>query len=321
MTVTLTQKVKFYESVFGSGRMARNCKNFDVRCPICDPRDSTKKKLAIHVEDDKVHCWVCGYKAFNLVPLIRKFGTYNQLIEYRHWLPENAKGNYLWNNDVQPRQLTLPKDFKLLATYTGNDPDVKAIKRYLTLRNVDDDDMWYFKLGCSDESKWRRRVIVPSFDKAGNLNHYVGRSIDKYKKPKYETPEGERKQVIFNELNIDWSSRLVLCEGTFDMMKCGCNVVPLLGSDLNETSALFSAIVINNTPIALALDADMKLTKTPEIAKKLLEYNIDVLIVDVCSDPGDMSKKDFQYAYKNARPFMWEESFFERLERAARITL
>lgn len=329
MAVSLTEKVKFYESVFGAGRMARNCKNFDVRCPICAPRDPSKKKLAIHVEDDKCHCWVCGYKSFTLAPLIRKYGTRDQLVEYRDRFMPESESSYrsrcvqVWLGEgKEPEKLKLPKDFKLLATASNRDPDIKAIKNYLLIdRKLTEDDLWYFKIGYSNYPKWIRRAIIPSFDKNGELNHYIGRTIDKYKKPKYEAPEGERRQVIFNEINIDWSKRLVICEGSFDLIKCGDNAVPLLGSDLNEQSALFNAIIANNTPIYLALDADMRYTKAPRVAQKLLDYNVDVLMVTVPTDPGDMTKAEFKAALKSAQPFDWHQSFLDKLQNATRMSL
>lgn len=326
IAVTLTDKVRFYEKVFGSGRMARNCKNFDVRCPICAPKDPSKKKLAIHVEDDKVHCWVCGYKAYTLAPLIRKHGTLEQLVEYRdRFMPESTYTNrciQVWIDSPEPPKLELPADFRLLATATSRDPDLLAIRKYVHLdRKLTEDDLWYFKLGYSDEPRWRRRVIIPSFDKHGELNHFVARSIDRFKRPKYDAPEQVTGKIVFNEINVDWSKRLVLCEGAFDLMKCGDNAVPMLGSDLNEESALFNAILVHGTPIALALDSDMRLKKTPYVARKLMEYDIDVIIVQVRTDPGDMSKKDFRSALKAAQPMDWNRHFLDRLENAARVRL
>lgn len=322
--ITLTEKVRFYESVFGSGRMARNCKNFDVRCPICDPKDPSKKKLAIHTDDDKTHCWVCGYKAYTLAPLIRKHGTQAQLDEYRdRFMPETegARRCFQIFIDEVPQKLKLPDDFRLIATFEGRNPDVIAIRRYLLERRISDDDQWLYKLGFSESAQWKRRIIVPSFDVSGELNWYVARAIDKFRRPKYEAPDGERKHVIFNELNVDWSRRLVLCEGSFDMMKCGDNAVPLLGSDLNEESALFNAILVHGTPVALALDADMRVTKAPYLAKKLTEYNIDVVMVQVPDDPGGMTKKEFRTALAEAMPFDWTRTFLDRLERAATTRL
>lgn len=321
--ITLTDKVKFYEAVFGSGRMARNCKNFDVRCPICDPRDPNKKKLAIHTEDDRVHCWVCGYKARTLAPLIRKYASRELLLEYRdRFMPDSEyKARCFDITIIEEKKLVLPKDFKLFATSGIRDPDVLAMRKYLVSRRISERDLWFYKLGFSEAPEWKRRIIVPSFDSKGDLNWYVGRAIDKFKRPKYEAPSGDRKDVIFNEINVDWTKRLVLCEGSFDMMKCGENAVPLLGSDINEESALFNTILVNSTPIALALDADMRLSKTPKIAKKFANYDIDVVIVNVSSDPGDMSKQEFKAALTSAQPFDWHQTFLDKLERASNVSL
>jgi len=327
--VTLTEKIKFYEDVFGPGKLARNSANFDVRCTICDPKDHSKKKLAIHVDDDRVHCWVCGYKAHTLAPLIRKRGTREQLNQYRdRFMPETAshRTRCIWFNvdepeveDAQPQRL--PEDFRLLATLTTRDPDVLAVKNYLASRKVTVDDMWFFKLGYSDVPPFNRRVIMPSFDATGVLNYYSARTVDKTRRPKYEVPERKRNEIIFNEINIDWTQRLVLCEGIFDLMKCGSNAVPLLGSDINEESALFNSIAVNGTPIALALDADMRYTKVPFVAKKLANYNIDVVIVQVPTDPGDLSKEAFQEALNVAQQFDWDRMFLDRLEYASRMKL
>ena len=327
MIATLTDKIRFIESVFGSGKLARNSKNFDVRCPICAPKDPTKKKLAILLEDDRCHCWTCGYKSASLAPLIRKYAGLEKLAEYRDKFMSEAqkawKSRCLVIDADEPQQLTLPKDFRLLAVASGSDPDVRAMKRYLTERGVSERDLWYFKLGYSSEFRWQRRIIVPSFDAQGKLNYYVGRTIDKNRKPKYDNPDVDKLPVIFNELNVDWTQRLVLCEGAFDMFKCGDNAVPLLGSDLNEESALFNSILVHSTPIAMALDADMWMTKTPKIAKKLAEYDIDVRLVDTrpFSDPGQATKVQFKEALEAAREFTWRDALFTKLDGVSRMSL
>lgn len=324
---SLSDKVKFIESVFGSGKLARNGKNIDVRCPICAPKDHSKKKLAIRVDDDRNHCWTCGYRAHTLAPLIRKYAGMDKLAEYREkFMPETEqerRRRCLIIDVEEPKQVELPGDFRLLVNASVTDPDARAARRYVIDRGLTERDMWYFKLGISDEVRWRRRIIVPSFDGEGRLNYFVARAIDKLRKPKYDNPDFDKLPVIFNELNVDWAQRLVLCEGAFDMFKCGDNTVPLLGSDLNEESALFNAILLNGTPIALALDGDMWETKTLKAAKKLADYDIDVVLVDVrpFGDPGTATKEQFREALLSASPFDWESSFLTRLGRASRTTL
>lgn len=326
MIHTLSEKIKFITDVFGSGRLWRNSPNFDVRCPICAPRDPSKKKLSIHLETDMLHCWVCGFKAFTLAPLIRRFGSQSQMAEYlEKFMPDAAKRSRFLSSSIDkiPEKLRLPKGFKLLITSPGYDPDIAAIKSYCYARGLTDKDFWYFKLGYSNELRWRRRVIVPSFDAVGEINHFVARTIDKRIKPKYDMPDVERMHVIFNELNIDWTRQVVLCEGAFDAFKCGDNAIALLGSDLNEQSALFSSIIANGSRVALALDGDMWDRKTPKIARKLAEYNVDVSIVDTrpFNDPGAASCEQFQEALELAKPFSWQDTFMSRLSIASRTSL
>ena len=329
--ISISDKVRFIESVFGNGKLARNGRNFDVKCPICAPRDVSKKKLAILLEDDRCHCWTCGYKAHTLAPLIRKYGSRDLLAEYvEKYMPASERGRRYTDLDIvdEPPKLALPKDFKLLVTASLRDPDVLAMRRYLMEptprgRGITERDMWYFKLGYSEEARWKRRVIVPSFDANGELNYFVGRAIDKFRKPKYDNPDQDKLPIIFNELNVDWTRELVLVEGAFDLMKCPDNTVAMLGSDLNEESALFNAIVAHGTPIVLALDDDMRYKKTPRIARKLAEYDIRVRITRLPpdTDPGLLSKSTVKQLVAEAPAFTWVDAFRDRLDFAARTAL
>lgn len=321
---SLTQKLKFFESVFGGGRLASNGKNFAVRCPICLPGDINKRKLVIRVEDDVNHCWTCGWKAHTVAPLIRKFGSSEQLFRYRdEFMPERAKRTDT-QVETETKNLNFPSDFCLLTLANQGDPDVKAVWSYLKSRGVTYKDTWYYKLGISNEYRWKRRVIMPSFDDEGDMNFFVARNIDHNdKRPKYDGPNEDKLPIVFNEINVDWGRKLVICEGPFDLMKCGDNAVPLLGSDLNENSRLFSQIMLHETPVALALDGDMWNTKIPRIVKKMQEYDIDVSVVDVreWDDPGKMTKQQFRTALENAKTPTWEENFHARLQRASEIKM
>lgn len=327
MLQSITNRLAFFESVFGRGDLAANGKNFAVRCPICAPTDASKRKLAIKVDDDLNHCWTCGWRAYTLAPLIRKYGTQEQLSRYRdEFMPEAARHRRERETEgvEQKKKLQLPDDFRLLTLAASNDPDAKAAWNYLERRGVTWRDAWYFKLGISNDFRWKRRVIVPSFDADGALNYYTARSFEANdRRPKYENPDEDKLTIIFNEINIDWTKRLVLCEGPFDLMKCCDNAVPLLGSDLNEQSNLFTQILLHGTPVALALDGDMWYKKTPKIAKKLQDYDIDVLVVDTRDhlDPGQMTKKQFQDALDAAKLPTWRETFFDRLEKMSEMKL
>jgi DNA primase len=320
---SVSDSINFFESVFGKGRISSNGINFDVRCPICASADPTKKKLSIRTDTTANHCWVCGWKSRTVIPLIRKFGTQNQLAEFKELFGLFDNSFQLVTGEKEEKQkLELPKDFRLLTLANSMDPDVKAAWRYVYSRGLTDRDAWYFKLGVSDEPRWKRRIIMPSFDAQGNLNFFVARAIDKDKKPKYDSPDVDKNPIVFNDLNIDWSKRLVLVEGSFDLVKCPENSTAILGSDLDERHEIFNKILLHNTPIALSLDGDMWDKKTPKIAKKLQEYNIDVIVVDVrpWGDPGSMSKIEFEEALKEAKPMSWDDNFSRKLKKATAVS-
>ena len=320
---SVSDSIAFYESVFGKGRISANGINFDVRCPICAPSDPSKKKLSIRTDTSANHCWVCGFKSRSIAPLIRKYGTQSQLSAFKELFGITDHASQLITGEVEVEQkVELPKDFQLLTLAPENDPDVKAAWRYVFNRGLTEKDAWYFKFGVSNEHQWKRRVIMPSFDTNGKLNYFVARAIDKDKKPKYDNPHIDHRQVVFNEINIDWTQKLVICEGPFDLTKCPENSTALLGSDFSEQHELFNRILLNDTPIALALDGDMWDKKTPQIVKKLQEYNVDVVVVDVrpWGDPGNMSKPEFRAALAEAKSIEWKDSFERKLNRATRVS-
>lgn len=323
MVVSLTDKIQFYESIFGKGRLSGNGKNFDVRCPNCAPTDSSKKKLAIRTSDDANHCWICGWKSRSLLPLLKKYGSNEHIKAYKNMLGINSNIGVITAEIEEIQKIELPKDFCLLTLGSSRDPDVKATWNYLNSRGLTEKDAWYFKFGFSNEARWKRRVIMPSFDDSGKLNYFVARAIDKDKKPKYDNPDVDKNPIVFNEINIDWTKRLVLCEGPFDLVKCPENSTSMLGSDLDERHELFNKILYHNTPIALAMDGDMWQSKMPKLVKKFQEYDIDTTVVDVreWGDPGNMSKKEFLNALSLAKHFEWNDMFSNKLDKAFKTHL
>lgn len=320
---SVSDSIAFFESVFGKGIISSNGINFDVRCPICAPKDPTKKKLSIRTDTTANHCWVCGWKSRSIVPLLRKYGSQSHLDSFKEFFGISDNSSQLVTGEKEEEQrVELPKDFRLLTLANDADPDVKAAWRYVYSRGLSDRDAWYFKLGVSDEPKWKRRIIMPSFDSEGKLNYFVARAIDKDKKPKYDNPHVDHRSVVFNEINIDWSSPLVLVEGPFDMTKCPDNATALLGSDFSEQHELFNKILLHNTPVFLAMDGDMWDTKMPKIYKRLAQYDLDVKVVDVrpWGDPGNMSKSEIEAVLKDAKHISWSDNFLAKLEKASKTS-
>lgn len=326
---SLSDKVSFIEDAFGRGELARDGLNIAVRCPIpdCDSRkDRSKRKFAIRTSDDACHCWVCGFRARSLVPLLRRYASKETFNDYCTRFLDRKHVTYDAQGSIDEcTDLRLPRGFRLLTEAPRCDRDAIDCKNYLSNeRRLRGDDGWRYGLGyvcqnATEDYRWKRRIIMPSFDVGGRLNYFVGRAIDRRRKPKYDNPDVDRTSIVFNEMNVDWSRRVVLCEGPFDMVNCGDNVVPLLGSELNEQYAVFEALLVHSTQVAMALDGDVWASKTLRIAKRLVGYGLDVVIVDTRSftDPGNATRDEFAEALAKAKPYDWADALATKLGAAA----
>ena len=311
---TRGQAIDFIEKVFGPGSMTNQGANISVVCPVCIESKGyhyAKRKLAIRTDNFVTHCWVCGYKSRNLANLIRKYhsGYFKEYVEHFigaiHLKPEGNQEEEL---------LRLPSGFRLLANQDMSSLFLETVSslNYLSTRFGEDlrqsrnDKLWYWKFGISiEDAAFANRVIMPSFDTDGNLNYYTGRTILSHVRPKYLNPNVFREDVVFNEINIDWSEPLTIVEGPFDLIKCNANATCLLGSELTTEYKLFLMIIKHKTPVILALDSDAK-EKALKIAQLLFEYDISVSILDIppdFKDVGEMAQSEFTSLLKGATPF------------------
>jgi len=262
-------------------------------CPACDHH---KRKFSINIDKGFFKCWVCDYRGRNLRRLVRRFGSYTQLQKWdqvtnRTDLDRFADLFMEPEREESKQKLELPEEFVSLCSRNIPATGVYAL-RYLQKRGVTKEDILRWKIGFCFSGEYRNRVIVPSFDSDGDVSYFIARSYngDSYK---YKNPSAS-KNVTFNELYIDWNSDLTIVEGVFDALVAG-NAVPILGSTLRTDSDLLRKIVLNDTPIFIALDPDAR-EKENKIIKMLLKYDIEMYKIDVSGyeDVGSMPKKVFE---------------------------
>ena len=158
---------------------------------------------------------------------------------------------------------------------------------YLRKRAVEQKDVLYWKIGYCASGEYKKRIISPSFDEDGYCNFFTCRRFDPNVLPPYLNGPGN-KDIIFNELLIDWERDVPLVEGVFDAIVAGENSIPLLGSTLRD-SRLFRKIVKNDTPVLLGLDADAHKSRV-KLVKALLAYDVEVRLMDTSGykDIGEM---------------------------------
>ena len=194
-------------------------------------------------------------------------------------------------------KVELPEEFTSLCTGSIPATGIYAL-RYLQKRGVTKADILKWKIGYCFSGEYRNRIIIPSFDDDGDCSYFIARSYtgDSYK---YKNPRAS-KDIVFNDLFIDWNQDLVLVEGVFDALVAG-NAVPILGSTLRSGSDLLRKIVRNDTPIYVALDPDAA-KKERRIIEMLLRYDIELYKIDVSGyeDIGSMPRDVFIERKNNA---------------------
>lgn len=290
----MSEKLKLLKKALG--RCWSNDDEHQFHCPKCNHH---KLKLSVNIEKDVFKCWICDYSGTKISPLIRRYAP----AYYADWRSlagevDLSRYNTIFAEHVPepPQAIDLPENFQ---TLTGKKTKIKArALEYLYTRGFTDRDILTWKIGFCDYGEYQDRVIIPSFDNDGNVNFFVARSYTgdwmKYKNPRVS------KDIIFNDLNIDWDDDVILTEGVFDAMKCR-NAVPLLGSTLRESSRLFQKICDLKPDVYLALDEDAK-EKEFGIAKKLREYGIKVKSIDASGylDVGEMPQEVVEHRKQNA---------------------
>ena len=305
----ITEKLKILKGVLGPGYQSGHEHLF--HCPFCDHH---KKKLSVNIERGFFKCWICDKSGRDLGYIVRKFGTRQDRDEWMKYddRVEINDFDFLFAESETPseQRVDLPGSLVSLTNKTPSRSAQVAL-RYLYKRGITKDDILRWKIGYCSDGEYAGRVVVPSFNENGYANYFIARSYgDAW--PRYKNPPASR-DIIFNELYVNWDEDLIIVEGVFDAIKAG-NAIPLLGSTLRENSALFQAIVKNGNRVFLALDEDAS-KKARGIARLLLKYGVEVYEIDTSGveDVGDMSKDDFQSRKNNAAIVEKDNYLLQRL--------
>lgn len=276
-------------------------------CPKCN---HDKRKLSVNFDKNVWKCWICDYKGNNLDRLVKRRGTFLQRQEWLKYSDtvdiSSSLENLFGEKEEEEEEIvmSLPKEFVCLANKNLPLSSLEP-KKYLMSRGVSKKDILKWKIGYCPKGEYGGRVIIPSFNEDGKVNYFIARSYGK-SWPPYKNPNVS-KDIVFNQLYVDFKNDLVLVEGVFDAIKAH-NAIPILGSTLREESKLFQEIVKWDTTIYVALDPDAE-KKAMILIKKLLLYGIEVYKIDISGykDVGEMSKEVFLERKTSARQITNED--------------
>jgi len=232
-------------------KVYENTSQVSWNCPVCD-EGGNKGNLEVNIEKSLFHCWSCGdYEGTHgsLGKLFDKFGNKKQKKLYQVLKPET-----IIKRERKKKTLKLPDRFTQFKDSSKVYPIRRQAMNYLNGRGITDDMIERYGIGFCDNGDHAGRIVIPSYNKKGELNYYIARSWDPMSRAKYKNPEAEKDKIIFWENLIDWNKDIFLVEGAFDGLFLN-NAIPMLGQHMSEL--LFETIYINaKSNIIICLDAD-----------------------------------------------------------------
>jgi DNA primase len=299
-------------SVLGKGKETSG-NNYAFECPFCHHK---KPKLEVNLVPNSKgenlwHCWTCNAKGKTLVGLFKKIKVSSEKIsEIKSILGFTEKKE---EDDSTIIKVELPKEYKPLINLSRTDIIAKHALQYLKKRGITKDDIQKYNIGYCEEGRYKNMIIVPSYDKDGIINYFIGRSFDKEPQRKYDSPKCNKNAIIGLEYFINWNVPVILCEGIFDAVAIKRNVVPLFGKTIPKALMLKLVEPCVKT-VYIALDNDA-LREAMDYAEELLNVGKDVYLVELNDkDPSEMGFENFTKLLHSAQPLTALDLLYKKIE-------
>ena len=243
------------------------------------------------------HCWVCDAKGKTLYSLFRKNNCSKEQIDELNSIT-GKKVYKKKTDDSEEKIVQLPKEF-LPMWRKSNNLEYRRALMFLQKRGLTPKDIIKYGIGYCREGLYEGRVIVPSYDKEGKLNYFVGRSFYnesfKYKYPPIS------KDIIGFELFVNWNYPIVIVEGVFDAMSVKRNAIPIFGKTIPKS--LKREIVKQRVKdIYISLDRDAR-TDAIKLTEELMREGINVYFIDLPDkDPSELGFEKFTNMMMSVEP-------------------
>jgi DNA primase len=290
-----TKKIIILEESLGTFYKSKN--EYLFFCPFCKHH---KKKMSLNLSRGVFKCWVCDTKG-GISYLIKRFGTQDNKYKWELLNQEIDMSSIQTMFEIKIEEIKqtvpLPEGYLCLAK-KGLPYSAKEPLTYLMGRGLSRRDILYYKIGYCERGPYRNRIIIPSFNEDGNCNYFIARTYRtdwmRYKNPPVP------KNIIFNDLLIDWQSPVTLVEGVFDAIKIN-NAIPILGSILSEKTQLFKKLVTEQPKIYVGLDHDV-ISKSLKVISTMIEYGLKVYRLDTSEieDIGSVTKQEAEGLKENS---------------------
>lgn len=296
----------------GKGQIA-----FD--CPACAEDNGLygetdgKGNLEINYHRGIYKCWSC-YTTNNMKGgiswLIKKYGNKDILSRYNLIKPDylNDEGEKI---EVKHTE-SLPEGYQRLIPSNSYMNGYKESMDYLINRGLDQKIIDKYKIGFISKGKLANRVVLPSYDAAGNIAYWVTRAIHGWMKPKYVNSETPKDDIIFNESLVNPNATIYLVEGPFDSIVMP-NCIPLLG--LFVSDLLYNYLQTRaRANVVIILDGEAQ-KEAQEVFKLLNSHNLYGRVRIIYLKEGlDMSSIYQDYGKRGIKAVLKKETILKEID-------
>lgn len=279
---------------------------------FCPKHEHRKKKLSINVLKNKFQCWVCGYSG-HVKKLLAEHARPTDRLRYLKTLGI-TEDQFL---NTKEKSIELPKEYKFLFD-SERTPQFEIVKNKLKKLGLTKRQIIQNKIGFCEDGPYAGRIIFPSFDKSGNINYFTTRRYDDIDYKKYLNCEKSKSSIIFNELFIDWKKPIIIVEGIKSSIKhlsIG-NIVPILGSSINDNNKIFQEIILNScNRVYVCLDPDAK-DKAYEICNRLAKNGVETYLADCVRQPDELTTEEFVLSINESKKISIDDIFIQKIATA-----
>ena len=270
--------LQLLESVLGKGKPTSG-DNIAFFSPFVS---HYKPKLEInintnHAGENTWHCWISDKKGRSIVTLFKQLNLSKEKFEQLNRIIETTRYRSKDTGVEKQEVIQLPEEYRPLWIKKLT-PDYRNAIHYLTNRGITIFDIIKYRIGYCESGEYAGKIIIPSYNSAGQLNYFVSRAFYKNDKFKHKNPKIS-KDIIGFEMFINWAEPIILCEGSFDAIAIKRNAIPLFGKIIQP--ALQKKIIEERVRnIYICLDADA-LKNAIQIAQRFMGEGLNVYFIEL----------------------------------------
>ena len=297
--------LQLLESVLGKGKSTSG-NNVAFFSPFTS---HYKPKLEIDINttsdgQNAWHCWISDKKGRSINSLFKQMNLGKQYFEQLSKIIQSAKYKNFDTEEKVVEIIALPEDYRPLWK-PKKTPDFRNAMSYLKKRGVTIFDILKYRIGYCESGEYSGKIIIPSYDCAGQLNYFVSRAYYEADKYKHKNPKIS-KDIIGFDLTINWEEPIVLCEGSFDAIAIKRNAIPLFGKIIQPN--LQKKIIEKRVKdIYICLDEDA-IRNALSIAEKFMGEGLNVYFIELKEqDASDLGFRHITEIIENTGVMTFEK--------------